>query len=128
VRPNLIVDAAHNGAAARALTGFLSGVTNRGRGAVLVVGMLAGHDPVDFLGNLTGTGAVEVVITAPRDPRALTIEELQDAARRIGLRHSVSPTVAAAVQRAERLVGRHGVIVACGSFAVAREAKAARCP
>lgn len=120
--PTVLVDGAHNRSAAEAVRRFLASPTFRGRPLEVVVGMLEGHEPADFLEGLLGILG-EITVCAANHPRAASAADLRVAASRAGLTCGMGGGVAAAVANAARHVGPTGVVVACGSFAVAREAK-----
>jgi dihydrofolate synthase / folylpolyglutamate synthase len=110
-RPPLIVDGAHNPAAARALAEEL-----RGQGPfVLVFAAMADKD-IARMGRALFPLARAVVLTKVRGGRAADPDEI---ARRVGPpargAHR-APTVAAALARARRLSGPRGLVVAAGSL------------
>lgn len=115
-RPALLVDGAHNPAAARALAEDL-----RTRGPfVLVFAAMADKD-IGEMGRTLFPLAGEVVLTKVGDARAASPEEI---ARRVGApaRHAhKTRTVAAALARARRLAGPRGLVVAAGSLYLAGE-------
>jgi dihydrofolate synthase/folylpolyglutamate synthase len=77
--PRVVADGAHNALSARALAGQVLNGT-RGR-LLLVVGMLHGHDPGEFLRELAPHADV-VFATQPKWRRALDVETVAAAARR----------------------------------------------
>jgi dihydrofolate synthase/folylpolyglutamate synthase len=115
-RPALLVDGAHNPAAARALADAL-----RTRGPfVLVFAAMADKD-IGEMGRTLFPLAAEVVLTRVKDRRAASPEEI---ARRVGAparRAHKARTVAAALARARELAGPDGLVVAAGSLYLAGE-------
>jgi dihydrofolate synthase / folylpolyglutamate synthase len=115
-RPALLVDGAHNPAAARALADHLR---TRGR-FVLVFAAMADKD-VGEMGRTLFPLADEVVLTRVGGDRGASPEEI---ARRVGAparRAQKARTVAAALARARRLAGPRGLVVAAGSLYLAGE-------
>lgn len=123
LRPRVLVDAAHNVDSARALADELQRWRNRP--LWLVLGILRDKDAAAILRVLLPL-ADGVVVTSPTSPRALPVEALAAACRRIGgpeiLRAS---SVAAAVGLAREEAGKDGAVAVSGSFATASEARAA---
>ena len=115
-RPPLLVDGAHNPAAALALAREL-----RHEGPfVLVFAAMADKD-VTAMGRTLFPLAREVVLTRVAGGRAATPDEI---VRRVGpaaARARTAPTVAAALARARRLAGPRGLVVAAGSLYLAGE-------
>jgi dihydrofolate synthase/folylpolyglutamate synthase len=115
-RPPLIVDGAHNPAAARALAADL-----RTRGPfVLVFAAMADKD-IRAMGRTLFPLAKEVVLTQVRGARAASPAEI---VRRVGApAHGAraESSVRAALARARRLAGRDGLVVAAGSLYLAGE-------
>ncbi|MBQ9358501.1 MAG: bifunctional folylpolyglutamate synthase/dihydrofolate synthase, partial [Abditibacteriota bacterium] len=111
-RPDVYIDGAHNGPAARALAETLAGLKNPN--LILVIGMLTGHDPVPVLEALAPL-CREAVVTNSRSPRALPAEELIKTARAF-LPCSGEPTVPEAVDKAKELAGPGGAVIVTGSF------------
>jgi dihydrofolate synthase / folylpolyglutamate synthase len=115
-RPALLVDGAHNPAAARALAAEL-----RTRGPfVLVFAAMADKD-IGEMGRTLFPLAHEVVLTRVAEARAASPEEI---VRRVGAparRAHKARTVAAALTHARRLAGERGLVVAAGSLYLAGE-------
>jgi dihydrofolate synthase/folylpolyglutamate synthase len=120
--PNpIVVDGAHNAAAAAALA---CGLRERFAGVArtAVVGMTGERDPLAFLEALGVGPADRVLCTSPHAPRAVPAGALAAAARALGARSvAIHADVAGAVRRAA--VQADGTLtVATGSLYVAGEA------
>ena len=113
VEPRVVADGAHNALSARALADqVLRGLGGR---LLLVVGMLRGHDPDEFLRELAPHAAV-VFATQPKWRRALDVEQVADAARRYcaDVRSMLPPLRAA--RAALREADRTDTVLITGSF------------
>jgi dihydrofolate synthase/folylpolyglutamate synthase len=121
--PTVVLDCAHNGAAARALAEHLAAETGE-KPLWLVLGVLADKDFEAVLGPLAPF-AHRVVLTAPDSPRAGDLETQAAAAARLGVATQVVSDVPAAVAEAVREAGAAGgwVLVA-GSIYTVGEARA----
>ncbi len=119
--PLLLLDGAHNPAAARALAAHLAGLGGK---KILVVGVLRDKDAAGILRPLLPL-AHRAVACAPREPeRALGAEELAGVAARLGAAGvEVVPEVAAALRRALELAGPRDTVCVCGSLYVVGEAR-----
>jgi dihydrofolate synthase/folylpolyglutamate synthase len=110
-RPALLLDGAHNPAAARALAAFLRGQPP----FVLVFGAMADKD-VGEMGRVLFPLAREVVLTRAPGTRAAAPDEI---VRRVGEAAAAArraPTVGAALAQARRLAGPRGRVVVAGSL------------
>jgi dihydrofolate synthase/folylpolyglutamate synthase len=115
-RPPILVDGAHNPAAARALAEEL----RRERPFVLVFAAMADKDIAE-MGRILFPLAQAVVLTRLGVDRAAPPEEI---ARRVGpaaARAHRAPAWPAALARARRLTGPRGLVVAAGSLYLAGE-------
>jgi dihydrofolate synthase/folylpolyglutamate synthase len=114
--PTVVLDGAHNPAAAvalrRALDEAFAGVTPR----VLLCGALAGRDPVEFLDKLGASAADLLVATEPTSPRALPAEALSEAARSLGIPTVTVADPERALDAAVAAAGTSGLVVATGSL------------
>jgi dihydrofolate synthase/folylpolyglutamate synthase len=113
-RPALLVDGAHNPAAARALADEL----RRRAPFVLVFGAMADKD-VGEMGRILFPLARQVVITQVSEPRAASPDEV---ARRVGpaaAKARREPRVLSALAQARRLAGPRGLVVVAGSLYLA---------
>lgn len=125
--PLVILDGAHNAHGARAAATTLSDFAVDGE-RILVVGVMASHDPLEYLEALDATKARMVVATAADWPRALPAEAVADAARSMGLDVDVVPRVADAVRRAISLAAADDLVLVTGSLYVVGEARRALRP
>jgi len=66
--------------------------------------------------------AEAVIATQADNPRAATVAEIRDAARRTATDIESAPSVSAAISRAEALAGPDGIVVITGSIYVVGEA------
>jgi dihydrofolate synthase/folylpolyglutamate synthase len=121
--PLVVVDGAHNpdGAAAAART-LREEFDVPGR-RVLVVGMLAGRDPVQMLEALDARRADLVIACTPDSPRAMPAAEVAAVARALGVFTEQIDDVATAVQRALDVSTDEDVILVAGSLYVAGAAR-----
>ena len=114
--PVVVLDGAHNpaGAAAlrRAVEESFAGITPR----ILLCGVLAGRDPVEFLDQVGARAADLIVTTEPRSPRALSASVLAEAARSFGVPAAAVSDPGHALAAAMNASGSHGVVVATGSL------------
>lgn len=121
--PLVLVDGAHNAAGmmvlARALTEEFA---NDGR-TTAVVGMLTGRDPTAMLEALVSAGVRAVVACAPRSPRALSADEVAEAALALGLEASVAADPTEAVRLAVERSAPEDLVVVCGSLYVVADAR-----
>jgi dihydrofolate synthase / folylpolyglutamate synthase len=119
--PRVILDGAHNPAAARTLADTLKGMQKNGR-LILVLGIMADKDVGAIIGRLLPL-AHTAVFTRPRYFRAAEPEDLARQARPYGVETLVELTVADAIRRAQTLAGAGDRIVVTGSLYTVGEAK-----
>ncbi|HUX66639.1 MAG TPA: cyanophycin synthetase [Terriglobales bacterium] len=101
--PEVILDGAHNPLAARALAAFLDDQRAAGHPApVLIYGSMR-DKAVEEICELLFPRAQAVVLTAPRQPRALAPAALAQACGPLAARHEVAPDYPAAFAAARRL-------------------------
>jgi dihydrofolate synthase/folylpolyglutamate synthase len=120
VDPRVILDGAHNPAAARSLAQALQQEHIRGR-RYLVTGIMADKDGQAILGALL-PWAQTVIFTRPQYFRAAQPEDLARWAEPYGLEVLVEPEVSQAVRRAQALAGPQDQIVITGSLYTVGEA------
>ncbi len=126
-KPLVLLDGAHNPAAAQALAGELqrlSGerpVANTGDAWVLVVGAGTGHDASGILRTLAPV-AQRVLLTSSDHPRALAPAVLADLAPD-GLAVEQVPASSQALKRALALAGRKGQVCVAGSLHLVARAR-----
>jgi dihydrofolate synthase/folylpolyglutamate synthase len=112
--PVVVLDAAHNPAAAAALRDTLI-AQFPDREMVLVLGVLGDKDRVGVTAELAPLAAV-VVVTRPPAERAGDWEQVAAAARYYSDRVLVEPDNRSALECARRLAGPNGVVVVTGSI------------
>jgi dihydrofolate synthase/folylpolyglutamate synthase len=121
--PFIILDGAHNLAAARNLAKFMS--TNlAGRVTTLVVGILDDKPYKAMLKSLL-TPVNRVILTRAKINRALDPRKLYEAAKNLKPDVAIIPDVARAIKNAVETTPRHGAICIAGSLYVVGEAKEA---
>jgi dihydrofolate synthase/folylpolyglutamate synthase len=119
--PRVLLDGAHNPAAARILAQTLKQTSGNGR-LILVLGIMADKDVDTILARLLPLAQL-VVFTRPQYFRAAAVEDLAARARAYNLEVIKIPRVAAAVRRAQDLAGPRDRIVVSGSLYTVGEAK-----
>ncbi len=126
-RPKMVLDGAHNPAAARVLAEYLHAFK---RGAprarvIVVVGMMRDKDHAGVLNTLV-TVADEVVLTKPNLARAVELSQLTAAIVPLshGPRVHQVADVGAAIRHAQALAGAEDLVLITGSLMLVGEAKA----
>jgi dihydrofolate synthase / folylpolyglutamate synthase len=119
--PAVILDGAHNLAAARNLARYLARETDQ-RPITLVVGILDDKPFRPMLRALLPC-CRKVICTRPRIDRALPAERLAEEARHQGANVMMRPTVAEAVETAITTAGPEEIVCVAGSLYVVGEAK-----
>jgi dihydrofolate synthase/folylpolyglutamate synthase len=117
----VILDGAHNPAAARLLAETLKRLHKNGR-LIMVLGIMADKDFRSIIGRLLPL-ANTAIFTRPRYFRAAKPEVLAQKAQAYGVETLVEERVADAVQRAQSLAGPNDRIVVTGSLYTVGEAK-----
>lgn len=116
--PTVVVDAAHNPHAARALALALA-ESFRFRDVILVLGILDDKDVEGIVGAL-GEVASHVVVTAPPSDRAASTERMRAAAEAVfgprGVHVEVADDVAHALELAMSITGPADAVVVTGSI------------
>jgi dihydrofolate synthase/folylpolyglutamate synthase len=124
-QPTLLLDGAHNPAAAEAVAAYLSSYrrAHPASRVVLIVGMMRDKDRVEFLRLLLPL-ADELVLTQASIPRAASVEELVAALdEKAGAAQAV-PDPAEALALARRLASSEDLICVTGSLLLVGEMKA----
>ena len=123
----VMLDGAHNDASAVALAATIAEHPElKSNRIALVLGATAGHDIQAVLRELLSLAPSHIIATSSRHPKSLAAEIVRNAAHQAGIASVSSlPTVAAAIEQAERIVrdGAADMIVATGSLFVAAEAR-----
>lgn len=121
----VLLDGAHNPAAAESLARSLRELGGDGARRVLVLGIMSDKD-IPTIVRLLGQVADEVVVTAPDSPRAAGPEQLRDACLAGGLTVTACvEDVGEAVRVAAERAGTDGMVVVTGSLYTVGEARAA---
>ena len=123
VAPFIILDGAHNLAAARNLAKFLSS-NLAGRPVTLVVGILDDKPYKAMLKSLLAS-VNRLIITRAKIDRALDPRKLYEAASNLNPEAIIIPDVGQAIKNAANTTPRHGAICVAGSLYVVGEAKEA---
>ena len=121
--PLIILDGAHNLAAARNLAKFLA--TNfAGKTVTLVIGILDDKPYKEMLKSLL-TPSTRVILTRAKTNRALEPGKLYEVAKSLIPDATIIPDVGQAIENAVETTPRHGAICIAGSLYVVGEAKEA---
>jgi len=123
--PLLVLDGAHNGEGARAVAATLDegfAVVGERR---LVLGVLAGRDPVELLHQLGAADAAEVVCCTPDSPRAMAADDLAAVVVEHGGTARAVPDIATAVRTALDAASADDVVLVTGSLYTVGAARAA---
>jgi dihydrofolate synthase/folylpolyglutamate synthase len=119
--PRILLDGAHNPAAAQALAQTLKQARGNGR-LILVLGIMADKDLDHILARLLPLAQM-VIFTQPRYFRAATPKVLAARAKPYRLETLMIPRVSQAVRTAQSLAGPQDQIVVTGSLYTVGEAK-----
>jgi dihydrofolate synthase/folylpolyglutamate synthase len=121
-RPLVIVDGAHNPAAAHELVSAVQESFAHQK-LILVIGMLSDKDIAGVVGEIVPI-ADDVIVTSPRSPRAASAERVTEEAQRAGAQPNTVATVEGAVAHARELAGEKDLVLVTGSFTTVAEARA----
>lgn len=123
--PLVVLDGAHNPDALAALVRTLDEEFSPAGSRLLVLGMLAGRDPVAAVDAVAGMRPDLVICTSPDGPRSFDARELAALCDRRGLpsEHVADPREA--VSRALALAAEEDLLVVTGSFRLVAPARAA---
>jgi dihydrofolate synthase / folylpolyglutamate synthase len=121
-RPLLIVDGAHNPAAALELASTVQDAFTCDR-LILVLGILGDKDVAGVVGELAPIADDVIATTAPSS-RAAPAERIAKEAARVGAEPRIVSTVEGAVAQAIELATERDLILVTGSFTTAAEARA----
>ncbi|MEO8046599.1 MAG: folylpolyglutamate synthase/dihydrofolate synthase family protein [Nitrospirota bacterium] len=124
-RPTILLDGAHNPAAATALADFLTGADrlHPSRPVVLVLGMMRDKDHRGFVEPLRSL-VDEVVLTQADLPRSATAQELQSSLGDLLSHPHVMPSLSGAMALARQLATSDGLVCVTGSLMLVGECKA----
>ena len=110
-----ILDGAHNSDAAKVLVHSLQDKLPPNKQIILVTGMVAGHEPLDFYRTIAPL--VKSVHVVPIDfHRALPADELESSLQRLVSKTEKHSSVKEGIVAAEREAGKDDVILVTGSF------------
>ncbi len=123
--PLLVLDGAHNPAGAAVAAQTLADDFEVAGSRILVVGVLAPHDPTPFLDALDVAGADLVIACTPPSPRAVPASQVAAAAAALGVAAAVVPAVDRAVSRALDRAGPDDAVLITGSLYVVGPARRA---
>ena len=123
--PTILLDGAHNPAAATALGDFLThyGQSHRPRPTVLVLGMMRDKDHRGFVEPLRGL-VDEVVLTQADLPRSATVHELRASLGDLIPHPHVVSSLGDAMTLARQLATPEGLVCVTGSLMLVGECKA----
>jgi len=124
-RPLVVLDGAKNLAGARSEAIAVAEEFGEGRPKVMVVGMLRGKDAREMLAALDAPKAELVVACPAPSPRTQPPEVIADAARSLGAKAQVAPSVPEALELALWEAGEEGLVLVTGSLYVVGEARTA---
>jgi dihydrofolate synthase/folylpolyglutamate synthase len=111
-QPKIILDGAHNPAAAQVLA---KEIREMFQGTYLVAGVMADKDVAGIVQALAPV-AHRVWTVKPNPKRGLAAEELAEKFKALGLMAQACPTVGMALKKARQAAGRKGSIVVAGSL------------
>ncbi|MFM7068207.1 MAG: bifunctional folylpolyglutamate synthase/dihydrofolate synthase [Actinomycetes bacterium] len=123
-QPLVVLDGAHNPDALEALATTVTAEFTAAGSRVVVLGMLAGRDPVAACGAVASMRPDLVVCTSVDGDRGLPAATLAAAATEAGLPVEVEPDPARAVERVLRHADAEDVVVVTGSFRLLSVARA----
>jgi len=121
-RPDVYLDGAHNPMAARALAAYLDEFRERHAAPVLIYGSMR-DKAIEEICELLFPRAAAVVITAPRQPRALDPAALARACGGLAPAVETAPDYPSALAAARRRAGAEGAIFVTGSLYLVGEAR-----
>jgi len=124
-RPTILLDGAHNPAAATALADFLTRAdrSHPSRPMILVLGMMRDKDHRGFVEPLRSL-VDEVVLTQADLPRSATAQELQSSLGDLLSHPHVVPSLSDAMALARQLATSDGLVCVTGSLMLVGECKA----
>lgn len=120
--PDILIDGAHNPAAALALAESLKNIfLKKYNRLILIAGIMADKDITGILKHLLPLSS-EIIFTAPNYERAAEPRILADCAKSLGYNSIKSESVSAAVLTAKKLYKNNDLILITGSFYTISEA------
>ena len=125
--PLVVLDGAHNAAAARTLRRAVSEISARMKPRVLLYGLRPGRTPATFLRECQVENVDRIVVTEV-DNCAGARAEAAAAAEEFGVPVAVIDDPRAALERAVRAAGPNGLVVATGSLRLVGQLRTVRLP
>ena len=124
-RPTVLLDGAHNPAAATVLADYLTRIdrSHPFRPVVLVLGMMRDKDHRGFVERMRGL-VDEVVLTQADLPRSATAQELRASIGSLLPHPHIHPSLSAAIALARQLATPEGLVCVTGSLMLVGECKA----
>ncbi|HEY6083775.1 MAG TPA: cyanophycin synthetase, partial [Nitrospira sp.] len=124
-RPTVLLDGAHNPAAAYALAQYFRSfrLEHPGSRIIIVLGMMRDKDHRGFVSTLTGL-VDHVILTQADLPRSAAAHELQQELREILPSFSVAPVPGDALALAKRMAKLNDLVCVTGSLMLVGEVKA----
>jgi dihydrofolate synthase/folylpolyglutamate synthase len=119
--PRIVVDGAHNPAGISALCRSLTADFSYER-LICIFGVLSDKDWKGMLRRLTGV-AHHIILTSLRMSRAVTVDELDRVAEKLGVSCESIPEASMALERACSLAGKNDLICVTGSIYLVGEIK-----
>ena len=119
-QPEIVFDVAHNPAGAWALRSTLSGAYED-RAITMVFGVLR-DKAIAEMAEILFPIAERVILMRVDNPRSASVQEIQEAARRVVTEISRAETVGGALEEASRVAGPNGLVVVTGSIYIVGEA------
>ncbi|HXW16954.1 MAG TPA: folylpolyglutamate synthase/dihydrofolate synthase family protein [Candidatus Acidoferrales bacterium] len=124
-QPVVYLDGAHNPAAARELRAFWDDQL-AGRRIILIYGAMR-DKAVDEIAGVLFPRAEHVILTQPRQSRALSVDVLSQVAGYHAAKSESIADASRAIERARQLAGSDGVVFITGSLYLVGEARAQFC-
>ena len=118
IEKNILVDCAHNPAAAKVLKNELLKIKDNYKNIILVIGILNDKDIKSILNELTPL-ADKIIVTKPKTDRA---EEPENIAKFIGKEYRIIKDVKEAVKKAKSIAEKNDLVLVTGSIYVVGEA------
>lgn len=119
--PAIILDAAHNPAAARALAETIAERFGTGN-VIAILGVMKDKNIEEVIAPIAAVSR-RVIVTSPKYARAASPTDMLSIAMRHSPSAQAAPSVGEALDAARRMAGPDGVIVVTGSFYTTGEAK-----
>ncbi len=115
-QPTVILDGAHNREGATVAKETLDTEFTRLGSWILVVGMLSGKDPVEILRAFGAEDFDAVIVTQPSWSRAISVQDIAEAAASIDVEVEIIADPVEALSRARSVAGDDDLILVAGSL------------